>query len=65
MSVIDCHERQIDIDCHECAALFLDFLSCPVFVLLPYCFESCAVGLKSGSIIPPAVFFFLKIVLTI
>ena len=65
MSVIDCHERQIDIDCHECAALFLDFLSCPVLCCYHTVLSPVQYRLKSGSIIPPALFFFLKIVLTI
>ena len=38
-----------------------------VFVPVPYCFDYCSLiySLKSGSLISPALFFFLKIVLAI
>ena len=55
----------------NCMGIFLGFLSCTidlsVFVPIPYCFDdySFVVHLKSESLIPPSLFFFLKIVLAI
>ena len=42
-------------------------LSMSVFVLLPYCFDYCSlvVWFKIRNLIPPALLFFLKIVLVI
>ena len=38
-----------------------------VFVPIPYCFDDCSFidNLKPGSVIPPALFFLIKIVLAI
>ena len=44
-----------------CVGLFLDFLPCSV----NGCFCSCDYSLKSGNVILPALFFFLKTALTI
>ena len=55
-------------------ALSLDFISCSVgsvfrfFVPVPYCLDNCLTlkhSLKSGRLILPAPFFFLKIALAI
>ena len=54
-----------------CLALFLGFLCCFIdryfFVPEPYFFDDCSFvySLKSGSLFPPALFFFLKIALAI
>ena len=57
---------------HGCMGFFLGFQSVlliciSVFVLVLYCFDVCSLWyiLKSGSVIPPVTFFFLKIVLSI
>ena len=49
------------------AFYFVSLIYISVFVPVPYCLDDCsfAVELKSGRLIPPGPFFFLKIALAI
>ena len=49
------------------AFYFVPLIYVSLFVLVPYCLDDCGfvVGLKSGRLIPPVPFFFLKVALAI
>ena len=49
------------------AFYFVPLISIYVFMSVPYCFDDCdfEVNLKSGRLIPPVPFFFVKIVMAI